>query len=123
MWVLSAAVAVLACSAWLRPGQAQQFIVFSGDGGSLVLGTLLMRSAGCAMNDWADRDLMLGWARARGFKPIVRCAATCVDPATGRKDQDVTKALFDHYGHMFCGIYLNVTQGGAVREGDTVAAG
>jgi uncharacterized protein YcbX len=33
----------------------------------------------------------------------------------------VVKALFDLYGHMFCGVYLNVEQGGTVREGDGVA--
>jgi uncharacterized protein YcbX len=31
------------------------------------------------------------------------------------------KALFDTYGHMFCGIYLNVTEGGEVGEGDVAA--
>ena len=30
-------------------------------------------------------------------------------------------ALFDTYGHMHCGIYLNVTQGGEIREGDRLA--
>lgn len=71
-------------------------------------------------NDWADRDLMLGWARARGFKPIVRCAATDVDPATGHKDQDLTKALFDNYGHMNCGLYVHITAAGRVGLGDAV---
>lgn len=52
------------------------------------------------------------------FKPIVRCAAAHVDPTTAERDLDVTKALFDNYGHMFCGIYLNVTEGGAVGVGD-----
>jgi hypothetical protein len=30
----------------------------------------------------------------------------------------VTKALFDHYGHMHCGIYLNVTAPGRLAVGD-----
>jgi uncharacterized protein YcbX len=46
-----------------------------------------------------------------------------VDPTSAERDVDLVKALFDRYGHMFCGIYLNVTKGGAVREGDAVAAG
>lgn len=71
-------------------------------------------------NDWTDRDLMVGWARARVFKPIVRCAATHVDPVTAIADQDVVKALFDNYGHMFCGIYISVTAPGAVGLGDAV---
>jgi len=71
-------------------------------------------------NDWTGRTLTLGGATAEVLKPIVRCAATHVDPATGERDVDLVKALFDNYGHMFCGIYLNVTRGGAVAEGDGV---
>jgi uncharacterized protein YcbX len=52
------------------------------------------------------------------LKPIVRCAATHVDPVTAERDIELVKALFDTYGHMFCGIYLNVTQGGRVAEGE-----
>ena len=71
-------------------------------------------------NDWEGRELMTGWAQATVFKPIVRCAATEVDPATGAKDLEVVKALFDNYGHMNCGIYLHVTRAGRVGLGDAV---
>ena len=71
-----------------------------------------------AENDWAGRDLMVGWARARVFKPIVRCAATHVDPVTAQRDMEITRALFDHYGHMFCGVYVHVTGDGTVSPGD-----
>jgi uncharacterized protein YcbX len=72
-------------------------------------------------NDWTGRAMRVGQARAEVLKPIVRCAATHVDPVTAERDIEVVKALFDHYGHMLCGIYLNVEEGGAVREGDGVA--
>ena len=72
-------------------------------------------------NGWTGRALSVGGATAEVVKPIVRCAATHVDPDTGERDADLVKALFDHYGHMFCGIYLAVTAGGATREGDRVA--
>ena len=71
-------------------------------------------------NDWSGRDLMVGWARAKVFKPIVRCAATHVDPTTAVRDHDVVKALFDHYGHMFCGIYIQMSTAGRVSLGDAV---
>ena len=71
-------------------------------------------------NDWSGRDLMVGWARARVFKPIVRCAATHVDPTTAVRDLDIVKALFDHYGHMFCGIYVQMQTAGRVSLGDAV---
>lgn len=72
-------------------------------------------------NDWTGRTLKLGEATAEVLKPIVRCAATHVDPVTAERDIEVVKALFDTYGHMLCGIYLSVTQSGRVAEGDAVA--
>ncbi|WP_304169626.1 MOSC domain-containing protein [Phenylobacterium aquaticum] len=69
-------------------------------------------------NDWTDRSLMVGFARAKVYKPIVRCVATHVDPTTAERDMDLVKALFDHYGHMHCGIYVHVTDGGTVTLGD-----
>lgn len=72
-------------------------------------------------NDWTGRELMIGAARAQVLKPIVRCAATHVDPATAERDIDLVKALFDLYGHMFCGIYVNVTQSGRAGRGDLVS--
>ena len=71
-------------------------------------------------NDWTGRAMQVGQARAEVLKPIVRCAATHVDPVTAERDIEMVKALFDHYGHMFCGIYLRVDEGGAVVEGDEV---
>jgi len=72
-------------------------------------------------NDWSARAMSLGEARAQVLKPIVRCAAIHVDPVTAERDIEMVKALFDLYGHMFCGIYLRVEQGGMVREGDGAA--
>jgi len=75
-----------------------------------------------AETEWEGRELMVGWARAKVFKPIVRCAATEVDPTTAVRDLEVVKALFDNYGHMFCGIYIQMTSTGRVGLGDAVTA-
>jgi uncharacterized protein YcbX len=74
---------------------------------------------------WAETISMagsvrLGEAQARLFKPIVRCLATHVDPDTAQVDLEVTKALFDHYGHSSCGVYVAVTKGGRIARGDPV---
>lgn len=69
-------------------------------------------------NEWTGRDMMVGFAQAKVFKPIVRCAAIHVDPVTGERDMDLVKALFDNYGHMNCGLYVHVTNGGRVSIGD-----
>ncbi len=73
-----------------------------------------------AENQWISKEILVGWAKARVFKPIVRCAATHVDPTTAQRDLDVVKALFDNYGHMFCGVYVRITSPGAVGVGDAI---
>mgnify|MGYP001809726109 CR=1 FL=1 len=73
-----------------------------------------------AENDWKDRTLSLGDATATVYKPIVRCAATAVDPTTAERDIDIPAALFEHYAHVLCGIYVNVTQGGTIAVGDRI---
>lgn len=73
-------------------------------------------------NDWTGKSLMVGWAKAEVFKPIVRCAATHVDPTTAERNLDVVKALFENYGHMNCGIYVHITDAGRVSLGDAVTA-
>jgi uncharacterized protein YcbX len=76
---------------------------------------------------WAELDLApgaevrVGEATARVVKPIVRCAATHVDPATGARDIELTAALHQHYGRLTCGLYLQVGSGGRVAEGDRLA--
>jgi len=69
-------------------------------------------------NDWKGRNLLLGFARATVFAPIVRCAATEVDPQTAKRDLPLVEHLFEQYGHRDCGIYVQVTHGGTVRVGD-----
>jgi uncharacterized protein len=69
-------------------------------------------------NDWKGRSLLVGFARTTVFAPIVRCAATEVDPQTAEKDMPLVEHLFNQYGHRDCGIYVQVSHGGTVRVGD-----
>ena len=71
-------------------------------------------------NGWAERRIALGPAAARVFKPIVRCAAVDVDPTTATRDLEIPRALFDNYGHMFCGIYVHITAPGRIAAGDAI---
>ncbi len=68
----------------------------------------------------AEAPLRLGPVAARVLKPIVRCAATHVDPATGVRDIEVVRAPHDNYGHLHCGLYAVVTAGGVLADGDGV---
>jgi uncharacterized protein YcbX len=69
-------------------------------------------------NDWTGEALRLGGLQARVLKSIVRCAATHVNLNTAERDLEVTKALFDNFGHLNCGIYLQVTAPGRLAVGD-----
>jgi uncharacterized protein YcbX len=71
-----------------------------------------------AENDWIGRELMVGFARVKVFKPIVRCVATHVNLETGKRDIDMVKGLFDAYGHTLCGVYVHVADAGRVTLGD-----
>ena len=78
---------------------------------------------------WAEMEpaegvpFTVGALRLRMIKPIRRCAATHVDPATGVRDLDLVSALRTGYGHMFCGAYLAVERGGRLAQGDAVTIG
>jgi uncharacterized protein YcbX len=73
-------------------------------------------------NEWTGQEMMVGFSRAKVFKPIVRCAATHVNPTTAERDMDLVKALFDNYGHMNLGIYVHVTDSGRITVGDACTA-
>lgn len=69
-------------------------------------------------NGWTGRRVRLGTAEADVVGPITRCAATMVDPAAGERDIDIPAALHGRYGHILCGVYVQITSAGAVRTGD-----
>ncbi|HKD25027.1 MAG TPA: MOSC domain-containing protein, partial [Xanthobacteraceae bacterium] len=59
-------------------------------------------------------------ARAKVVKRIVRCAATNVEPGTGLRDLDIPSTLLRNLGNADCGVYAEVTVGGAIATGDAV---
>ena len=69
-----------------------------------------------------DGTLAIGTARVRVVKRITRCAAVNVDPELGVRDLEIPQALMRRLGHIECGIYAEVIEGGTVSVGDTVAA-
>lgn len=77
------------------------------------------------MEPWAEFDLV-GWRVKVGeailevTERIDRCGATNVDPDTAERDLNIPKALMRGYGHIDCGVFARVIEGGIVREGDTL---
>lgn len=64
------------------------------------------------------RPLSLGGVNLRLLKDIDRCLATHVDPRTGERDIDLVPSLHAEYGHICCGVYAEVMQGGRIAVGD-----
>jgi uncharacterized protein YcbX len=72
---------------------------------------------------WRELELVgqilhAGPARLKVTKRIVRCAATNVEPGSGRRDMQIPKALMETLGHMDCGVYAEVISGGTIAPGD-----
>jgi uncharacterized protein YcbX len=75
----------------------------------------------CREFDLLGEEIVIGaQARAKVVKRIVRCAATNVEPSTGLRDLDIPSTLLRRLGHADCGIYAEVTAGGAIAAGDQV---
>ncbi|MCQ4162742.1 MOSC domain-containing protein [Roseomonas sp. GC11] len=70
--------------------------------------------------DLVGREVMLGGARLRIVKRIIRCPATQVNPATGERDIKLPLLLRQHYDHADFGIYGLVLEGGPVALGDAL---
>ncbi|KZX19975.1 MOSC domain-containing protein [Rathayibacter tanaceti] len=68
--------------------------------------------------DLVGRELTVGSVRLRITKPTERCAATEVEPGTGRRDLPVPRLLHSTYGHDLMGVYAEVLDGGTLRVGD-----
>jgi hypothetical protein len=70
--------------------------------------------------DWVGKTIVAGGVTLVGHARIDRCAATNVDPETGRRDLRIPDALNRAFGHPDCGIYLKVVGAGAIKVGDEI---
>ena len=73
--------------------------------------------------EWIGREITIGSARLRVTKRIDRCAATNVDPETGKRDLQIPRSLMTAFGHADCGVYLEVMSAGTVARADAVTPG
>jgi hypothetical protein len=77
--------------------------------------------------EWADfalmgQEVMLGGARLRVWKRIVRCPATEVNLETGERDAKPPRVLMQNFGHADLGVQAEVLEGGHVGVGDALEA-
>jgi uncharacterized protein YcbX len=70
---------------------------------------------------WMGKTLTIGQVAFEVIERTERCAATNVDPATGRRDLDIPAMLLRAYLHSDFGVYARVIRGGRVKPGDRVS--
>jgi uncharacterized protein YcbX len=70
--------------------------------------------------DAIGQEFDLGGVRVRAVRQTKRCAATEVDPGTGRRDLPVVSVIDRTYGHQLMGIYLEVLTAGVLEKGSQV---
>ena len=70
--------------------------------------------------NWISQDIAIGGAQLRITERIDRCAATTVNPATGKRDMNIPKALQRGFGHIDCGVFAHVSVGGPIAIADVL---
>ena len=70
--------------------------------------------------NWMGKRVQLGDCVLDVHRPIDRCPTPGVNPKTGDRDVEVAKGLQEHFGHVFCGVYANVVQGGKIKKSDAL---
>lgn len=75
------------------------------------------------LESWAEagllgRTLAVGGAQLELLKMTDRCAATGVEPGTGRRDMDLVQTLRLNFGHIDCGVYARIATGGRIAVDD-----
>ncbi|WP_424363229.1 MOSC domain-containing protein [Methylocystis parvus] len=71
--------------------------------------------------DWPGKRLKIGGVTLEVLKMTDRCAATGVEPGTGRRDMDVVQTLRMNFGHIDCGVYARIEKGGRIAVGDAIS--
>ncbi len=68
--------------------------------------------------NWVGKRLRIGEVEMSIDEPIERCAATEVDPDSGRRDLPVLKSLARGFAHLEMGVYARIEKGGRLNVGD-----
>jgi uncharacterized protein len=77
-------------------------------------------AAAWAEADWPGKKLIIGGVTLEVLKMTDRCAATGVEPGTGKRDMDVVQTLRKNFGHVDCGVYARIERSGRIAVGDAI---
>jgi len=68
-----------------------------------------------------DQTFTIGDVTFKAVGRIDRCAAVNVNLDTAERDMNIPLQIRKNYGHLDCGVYLDVVKGGVLKEGDTIS--
>ncbi len=69
---------------------------------------------------WIHNEIAVGGAKLAVLERTSRCAATNVDPDTGKRDMAIPAVLQRTWGHTDFGVYARVSNDGAIAIGDAI---
>ena len=74
------------------------------------------------LGPWGELDLLgrrirIGGTTLEVMWPTDRCRATTIDPETSDTELNLPALLASRIGHMFCGVYARVIEGGRIATG------
>jgi len=69
---------------------------------------------------WVGRTIKVSGIRFSVHDETIRCGATLVNPTTFERDLNIPQLLHQHFGHLYCGIYLIAADDGAVAVGNEI---
>lgn len=70
--------------------------------------------------NWIGKIVRIDEALFEIMRPIPRCKAPSVNPATGKADAQILTVLARRFGHSHCGLYARVIKPGRVRTGSRI---
>ncbi|MFY0660008.1 MAG: MOSC domain-containing protein [Shimia sp.] len=80
-------------------------------------GNIYVRAKPWEEFSWLGKTLRFGDVELQIIRPIDRCKGTSVNVQTGALDVNMPAALNQFFGHIYCGVYAVVRQGGDLTQG------
>ncbi|AAZ27272.1 MOSC domain-containing protein [Colwellia psychrerythraea] len=84
---------------------------------------LYIRSEPWSEFNWLGKKLLIENCELNIIRPIDRCSSTSVDLNTGKNDLNMPALLSRYFGHLFCGVYATVSNGGEIKINNKIRIG
>ena len=83
-------------------------------------GNFLFEAPAWEERKWIGKNICVGGCEFICTEEIERCQATSVSLRKGEIDQNVPLSLRQGFGHIYCGVYAQITKAGTVKAKDSL---